>query len=185
ARFPSLKGIITTAETLDDGMRATLTDLYGCPVLDYYAASEGVPFIQECERGRYHIRPESGIFEFHDEHGKEVGPGETGELVVTSFCNFRTPLIRYRTGDLATKASLEVSCACGRSLPLAKAILGRKEDSILTRDGRTLSFFAHRVLTPLQGIRAAQIVQRSPDDFTVNLVPEADKVTPELSAAIA
>src|SRR5690606_12318989 len=118
-------------------------------------------------------------------NGKEVAPGETGELVVTSFCNFRTPLIRYRTGDLATKASTETSCGCGRTLPLAKAILGRKEDSILTRDGRTLSFFAHRVLTPLQGIRAAQIIQRSPDHFSINLVPEAETVTPEVSAAIA
>lgn len=184
ARFPSLKGIITTAETLDDGMRATLTDLYGCPVLDYYAASEGVPFVQECERGRYHIRPESGIFEFHDEHGKEVGPGETGELVVTSFCNFRTPLIRYRTGDLATRSTSGLTCECGRTLPVVHKIVGRREATALTTDGREIGLFAHRVLTPLSGIKASQIVQLAPDKFTVSVVPERGVSMEDISISV-
>src|SRR5690606_41042595 len=58
ARIPSLKAIITTAETLHDSDRELLTKMFDVPVLDYYAASEGVPLLQQCEKGSYHIRPE-------------------------------------------------------------------------------------------------------------------------------
>ena len=73
--------------------------------MDYYAASEGVPFIQQCPQGKYHVRWQSGIFEIRNDGG--VARAGTGELVCTSFVQDRTPLIRYSTGDLVEeKAAL-------------------------------------------------------------------------------
>src|SRR5690606_24922444 len=178
----------TTAETLDDGTRQEIASCFGVPVLDYYAASEGVPLIQQCEHGSYHLRLESGIFEILNEAGEEVGPGEVGELVVTSFCNFRTILIRYRTGDLAVRAPESSACECGRTLPVIERVLGRQEEAALTRDGRIIGMFAYRVLMPLSGFLLAQIVQQAPDRFTVRVVtkPETsmEDVRREIQASI-
>lgn len=178
-----LRAIITTAETLDDHTRERLRDIFNVPIVDYYAASEGVPLIQQCELGNYHIRPESGIFEVHDDQGNEVGPGEIGELVVTSFCNFRTPLIRYRTGDFVQKANAGERCECQRTLPVIKRIIGRKEDAIITRDGRRLTMFA-RVVTPVEGIELCQIIQESPDIFTFRIVRRTDTSPEQIERAL-
>lgn len=185
ARIPSLKAIITTAETLHDSDRELRTKMFDVPVLDYYAASEGVPLIQQCEKGSYHIRPESGIFEILDENNMEVAPGETGELVVTSFCNFRTILIRYKTGDLTIKSDRQQQCACGRTLPTIKKVLGRQEEVAVSLDGRRIGMFAYRVLMPLSGFSKAQIVQVAPDRFSVAVIPDGSRPLPRLKADIS
>lgn len=168
---PSLRLAITTAETLDPEMRAQIERGLGLKVLDYYAASEGVPFIQQCEAGRYHMRPETGVFEILDPEGAPVGPGETGELVVTAFAQWKTPLIRYRTGDLARRfEGGEPECPCGRTLPAVAGIVGRLEDLVKTPDGRTIGMFSYRTLKHVPGITEAQILQQSPERFRLRIV---------------
>ena len=170
--FTDLKVVITTAETLEPDTRASIENGLGVPVLNYYAASEGVPFIQECRQGRLHVRPESGIFEVVNNDGTPVSPGESGELVVTSFIQWKTPLIRYMTGDIVTVSTDQAPCPCGRTLPIVESVLGRSEDQVITRDGRYLGMFSYRTLKEVTGITEAQIIQRTPDDFLVLAVPE-------------
>lgn len=169
--LPSLRLAISTAETLDPDMRAQIERGLGLKVLDYYAASEGVPFIQQCAEGRYHMRPETGIFEILDPEGRPVGPGETGELVVTAFAQWKTPLIRYRTGDLARRfEQAEAPCECGRKLPGVAGIVGRVEDLVKTPDGRTIGMFSYRTLKHVPGIAEAQILQKAPEQFYLRTV---------------
>jgi phenylacetate-CoA ligase len=169
-RFSSLRAAYTTAETLGEETRRTITEGLGLRVFDFYSGSEGVPFILECEAGRMHICPVSGIFELLDGDGNPVGPGEMGELVATSFVQWRMPLIRYRTGDWAVAPEDSTPCDCGRRWPHVERILGRVEDLIATRDGRKLGMFSYRTMKHVQGVVASQIIQNDYDRFLVKAV---------------
>jgi phenylacetate-CoA ligase len=164
----SLRAIITTAETLHPDTREELSALSGVPVMDYYAASEGVPFIQQCPYGTYHVRWQSGIFEIDD--GSVIGFEGDGELICTSFVQDRTPLIRYRTGDFVKGLCLTPAsrCECGLSTPTVEGVQGRVEDLVHTPDGRTLGMFTYRTLKFIDGLGETQVIQHDYSDFEVN-----------------
>ena len=128
-RFPTLLAATTTAETFVPEDRRRIATGLGVKVYDFYSASEGVPFILECSAGRRHLCPESGIFEILNEEGKPAADGELGEIVVTSFVQWKTPLIRYRTGDTAVRGGDASACPCGRTLPYVEQVAGRKKTS--------------------------------------------------------
>lgn len=167
-KLDSLKAIITTAETLHPETRDELIALSGVPVMDYYSASEGIPFIQQCPHGTYHVRWQSGIFEIDD--GTTIGFEGDGELICTSFVQDRTPLIRYRTGDLVSGLSLQPHgrCKCGLLTPTVESVQGRVEDLVYTVDGRALGMFTYRTLKYIDGLGETQVIQHDYSDFEVN-----------------
>jgi phenylacetate-CoA ligase len=64
--------------------------------------------------------------------GQAVQPGEMGELVLTNFGRWGSPLLRYRTGDLVRIDPRP--CPCGRTfIRLDGGILGRTDDMICLR----------------------------------------------------
>lgn len=63
--------------------------------------------------------------------GKQVAPGEVGELVVTTLCKEAAPLIRYRTHDLTR--FIPGTCSCGVTMPRHDKIQGRSDDMIIFR----------------------------------------------------
>lgn len=183
-RLASLKAIVTTAETLLPDVRDELASLSGAPVMDYYAASEGVPFIQQCPSGTYHVRWQSGIFEVAD--GARIGFEGDGELVVTSFVQDRTPLIRYRTGDLVRGLECEPgrACPCGLRTAVVAEVLGRVEDLVYTPDGRALGMFTYRTLKAIAGLGETQVIQHEYDRFEVNSVVTEAAQAPALEHAV-
>src|SRR5690606_888232 len=92
--FPKgvIKAIFPTAETITQEMRETIETFFKTKMYNQYASSEGAPFIFECEKGNLHLELQSGVFEVLDENDQ---PTNSGRLVVTSFTNEGTPLIRY------------------------------------------------------------------------------------------
>ncbi len=61
------------------------------------------------------------------ETGKQVGPGEVGELVLSNLCCESVPLLRYKTKDLV-RFNYDV-CACGRTfLRMEGGVIGRADD---------------------------------------------------------
>ncbi len=64
--------------------------------------------------------------------GKAVDDGERGEVVLTTLGRVGSPVIRYRTGDLADVTRKR--CACGRTFALLRGgILGRADDMMTVR----------------------------------------------------
>ena len=189
-RIPSLVAVITTAEALDPDARLEIGEAFGVPVLDYYSASEGVPLIQECLHGRYHLRPESGIFEFLRPDGTPAGPGERADLVATSFTQWMMPQVRYVCGDsVVLDERPDVPCPCGCRHPTVAGIDGRREDLALAPDGRWIGLLNHRTLKTFDCILGSQVVQTAPDAFTLRLVagPEfdLDVLRPQIAAKFA
>lgn len=161
----SLTHAISTAETLDPGTIHRITGTTGITLLDYYSASEGLAWIQQCRHGTYHVRWQSGIFEV-ERGGKYYRSGD-GNIVCTSFVQDRTPLIRYATGDWVEDLRAPEQCRCGLRTQTVKGILGRVEDLVVTRDGRALGMFSYRTLKTISGLGETQIIQSETDKFTV------------------
>jgi phenylacetate-coenzyme A ligase PaaK-like adenylate-forming protein len=65
---------------------------------------------------------------------KPVGPGEVGELVVTTLDKEASPVVRWRTHDLVRLSDHPHDCPCGRKgLPLIGRIIGRNDDMLKVR----------------------------------------------------
>lgn len=71
-------------------------------------------------------------FELLDADNNDVGIGDIGELVITNFNNLATPMIRYKTGDLAK--FIKNDCPCGATGSLLE-ILGRINNDVATIGG--------------------------------------------------
>ena len=71
------------------------------------------------------VRLNYRLLKFLNEGNKPVKSGEIGEVVFTSLRTEALPLIRFRTGDIATY--YEEKCSCGSISPRLGPILGRKK----------------------------------------------------------
>ncbi len=94
-----------------------------------YASTEMGAAFTECRAHRGgHLNEELIYLEVLDDDGKEVPHGEKGEIIVTTLGTEGTPLIRYKTGDVARV--YRETCSCGRTSPRIGPILGRKNQMI-------------------------------------------------------
>jgi phenylacetate-CoA ligase len=160
----SLRGIVTSSETLSDVRRKEIENAFGCRVFDWYGQFERVAAIGTCEHGRHHLLSDYSFV--------EMLPSDEGlfELVGTTFHNLSMPLIRYRCGDLVRPAPVSERCACGRSFPLIEEIIGRIDDSIKLANGRSVGRLDH-LFKGVEGILEAQIRQDSLDAIAMLVVP--------------
>lgn len=163
-----VKAFFPTAETVLPQHREIIGEILGCPLIDQYASSEGAPFILECEKGRLHIHPLTGIFEVVDEN---LQPAQEGEILVTSFSTRGTPLIRYRIGDRIKLAPEDERCACGSHFPLVEYIDGRSSDFIWSpENGKVNLGNISNCTKDAPGIICFQIVQYEENAVEVKLV---------------
>ena len=136
-----------------------LEEAFRCSVYERYASIETGLIAQECpEGGSLHVPAEGIVAEIVGPDGSPVGPGEMGEVLVTSLRNPATPLIRYRVGDRAI-APIEPECGCGRGLPVFGTVAGRTNDFLRTRSGELVS--------QRQAVEAVQPGSNSVLDFQV------------------
>ncbi len=67
----------------------------------YISTEGGYSGIQLAEHTPYVNPADRLIIEIVDDQGRQVAPGETGEVLVTNLAHEATPIIRYRIGDRA------------------------------------------------------------------------------------
>ncbi|MCB1776164.1 MAG: phenylacetate--CoA ligase family protein [Candidatus Competibacteraceae bacterium] len=155
-----LQVAFTTSEVLRPEWREVIGTVFGCGVANEYGARDAGFIARECPAGGLHITAEQIIVEIVGEAGQALPPGQEGEILVTNLSNPEFPFIRYRTGD---RGILDLGqCACGRSLPLLKAIAGRANDGLIATSGAWIhgSAFNH-LLRELDGLQAYQIIQET------------------------
>lgn len=166
---PRLQVAIGNAEPLLDHQRRAIAEAFGCPARETYGMAEIAAAAGDCEQGRLHVWPEAGHVEILADTTDETIPaGQAGRLIATGLLNADMPLIRYETGDRATLD--DAACACGRSLPVLRAIEGRVDDVVITRDGRHIGRLDPVFKADLP-IREAQIIQEEWDVLRVLYVP--------------
>jgi len=177
--------VITTSETLLDFHRKEIEAAFGCPVYNYYSSGEGAPWITTCETGHMHVNPEAGIVEFLGPDGECAAPGEEAEMVVTSFTQKTTPLIRYRIGDTGV-LSKNQHCPCGREMPVVDYVGGRETDYVHSTE--TGAFSSAAMSTVLYAIptriSTSQVEQVGTDSFVFRYVPEGPDLTEREQAIV-
>lgn len=168
-RLPSLREVRTIGELLFDETRTLCREAWNAPVGDIYSADEVGYLAIQCPSGEhYHVQSESAVVEVLDEAGRPCGPGSIGKVVVTSLHNFAMPMIRYDIGDFAEVGD---ACACGRTLPVLKRVIGRVRNTLIAPDGkRYYPVFSMRTQTEVEKIRQYQFVQKAVNLIEVRLV---------------
>lgn len=115
------------SEPLAGEMRELISEVWGVPLINSYATSEGA-FASDCGAGRgLHLSEDMCIFEPVDETGRPVAPGQRAtKMYITPLYNLAQPLIRYEMTDEITL--LEDVCSCGSGMRLIDDIGGRSDD---------------------------------------------------------
>lgn len=141
--FPNLNAILLGSEGVSDAQRERIETAFETRVFSWYGHSERVILAGECEISTdYHAMPDYGLLELVNDKGQNViEEGSRGEIVGTGFYNRAMPLIRYRTGDLATR--LDCQCECGRCWDRFSDVEGRwKQEIIVGKNGAKISLAA-------------------------------------------
>lgn len=165
-----VKAIFPTAEILLPHVKMDIERAFDAPVIDQYASGEGAPFIYGNGDGTYSIGHETGLFEF-----LRVG-SLLYEMVVTSFINYATPIVRYKIGDhVEIDSNAEYLNTYHDDVQILK-IFGRASDYLIgSRMNRVTSVGIARAVEGIEDqIAAFQFVQEDLKRFVVYLVVEDD-----------
>lgn len=135
-RQTSVEYGIFGAEPWSEEMREQLEEKFAIKAVDIYGLSEvmGPGVSIECYEAQdgLHIAEDHFLAEIIDPNTGEVLPyGEEGELVFTSLTKEAFPVIRYRTGDIASLNPEK--CKCGRTTIRMSRIKGRVDDMLIIR----------------------------------------------------
>ena len=134
-RKSSIKRIIGIGEGLRDqnfqlnALGQQIKDKWDVELFATYSSTEMSTTFPECQYscgGHHH--PELIIVEIIGEDDKPVPEGEVGEVVITTLGVEGMPLLRFRTGDMASIHT--EPCRCGRHSFRISPIVGRKNHMI-------------------------------------------------------
>lgn len=134
------ESVLLSADYVPTSVVTALREQWRCRVFTHFGMTEtGFGCAVQCASGEgHHLRDPDLLVEIIDpDTGRQLPPGRRGELVITLLRSEAMPLIRYRTGDLASL--LHGPCSCGGSLPRLGRVEGRRANAIALAEGRTVS----------------------------------------------
>jgi len=160
----NLKWAMVGGEMGGESLRKLFQEKYGilCIGGDPYATADVGTVATGCEKQNgMHITADAIVEIVDPATGKQLEPGEVGEIVVTPFDEVY-PLIRFGTGDLSTL--VDEPCGCGRTTPRLPKIMGRSGEAVRVR-----GMFVHPKQTDeaigrFQEIKKYQLVVSRPQD---------------------
>lgn len=131
----TVKKIVCIGEALrEDDLRLNILgrriqEDWNVELYSTYASTEMGAAFTECEAQKGgHLNPDLLHLEVIREDGIPAQHNEVGEIVITTLGTEGTPLVRYKTGDLARLYTEK--CSCGRTAPRLGPIIGRKNQMI-------------------------------------------------------
>ncbi len=179
------------AEPWSDAMRAQLEDALGIRAYDIYGLTEiiGPGVGAECEaQDGLHIFEDVFYPEVIDpETGRPLGPGEKGELVLTTLTRQGTPVLRYRTHDITYL--IDEPCSCGRTSRRIHRLMGRNDDMLIVRGVNVFPRQVEEVLLRIDGVepyyRLVVDRQGTMDSIDVEVEMSEDLFTDEIGDLVA
>ena len=129
--FPELRAITVATEAFPPAWAERMAKFWGCQIHELYGSTQvgtisawtctGCQAARNGELGVLHLGENLCFFEVLDYDTQEpVGPGDFGELVVTTFGREASPLIRFRMGDRVRLVESS-RCPSGRTLMALEA----------------------------------------------------------------
>ncbi|MFW6137582.1 MAG: phenylacetate--CoA ligase family protein [Spirochaetota bacterium] len=164
------------AEPYSDETRKKIEQLYGVDAFNSYGLSEmngpGVAFECTAKQGM-HVWEDSYILEVVDpKTGECVEDGREGEVVLTTLMREGMPLIRYRTGDIASVYTGE--CPCGRTHRRISRIKGRSDDMLIIKGVNLYPLQIEKVLMNIPQVGNNYLIEIDKTDYldTLNIKVE-------------
>ncbi|HKN63549.1 MAG TPA: phenylacetate--CoA ligase [Gaiellaceae bacterium] len=176
-----LRAGVFGAEPWTEGLREAVEGALRLKALDIYGLSEvmGPGVSAECleTRDGAHVNEDHFLVEVIDPHsGRPLADGEVGELVFSTLTKEALPLLRYRTGDLASLT--REPCACGRTFARMSRVLGRTDDMLIIRGVNVFPSEIERALLAMPELTPHyQLVVERPgrlDELTVQVEGTVD-----------
>ncbi|MBW1743751.1 MAG: AMP-binding protein, partial [Deltaproteobacteria bacterium] len=131
----ALKAMMVVGEALPQEVRNGLESTLKVDVTAAYGLSDvtGPGIAYECmEKDGLHISEDHFLVEIVNvNENTPCAPGEEGEVVLTTLTAKAFPLIRFKTGDLASKITR--ACPCGRTLMRMSGITGYSGEVLTIR----------------------------------------------------
>jgi phenylacetate-CoA ligase len=172
----NLRAGVFGAEPWTEGLREAIEGALGLTAVDIYGLSEvmGPGVSAECVEARdgAHVNEDHFLVEVVDpQSGEPLPDGEVGELVFSTLTKEALPLLRYRTGDLASLT--REPCACGRTFARMSRVLGRTDEMLIIRGVNVFPSEIERALLALPELAPHyQLVVERPghlDELTVQV----------------
>lgn len=169
---PGPCSIEAVREQLDRAYGAISGELLGIAEID--AIAPGCPH----RKGVHMNEMNTFSWTMDPQTGKEVGNGEIGENVITTFVNTAQPLINYTTHDLVRGFNHDIPCGCGRTWRyLEGAVLGRSDNMITVKATNVYPTSVENLVRRIQGVSEYfQLVltrdKSGLDQMTIRLEPE-------------
>jgi phenylacetate-CoA ligase len=147
-----LRTFILGAEPWTDAMRQEIEARLPVHAVNIYGLSEviGPGVSNECVEAKdgSHVCEDHFLAEVIDPKTEAPVPdGTVGELVFTTLTKEALPLLRYRTGDLASVT--REPCRCGRTSARMSRIVGRTDDMLIIRG---VNVFPSQIEAALVGV---------------------------------
>ncbi|MGD0779718.1 MAG: AMP-binding protein [Dehalococcoidales bacterium] len=168
----SIKRAWFTGEMLPPSLRKTFEEDYAINTFQTYAVTEpGGAIAYEChQKSGMHLMDEYVTEIVDPETGKQLGPGEVGEIVTTQLHNQNWGLIRFGTGDLSSLAT--EPCPCGRTAYRITGIVGRAGDAVKVRGMFIVAKQAEQAILGFSQVARYQLVvgrREHRDEMTLNV----------------
>ncbi len=164
------------AEPYSEETRRKIESLYGMNAFNSYGLSEmngpGVAF--ECtEKNGMHLWEDNYLLEVIDpDTGDRVEDGVEGEIVLTTLKREAMPLIRYRTGDIATVFPGE--CACSRTHRRISRIKGRSDDMLIIKGVNLYPMQIEKVLMDIPEVGHNYLIEIENIDFLDTIIVKVE-----------
>ena len=151
----NLRKVICGSERTSTAMRRRIVELLGLEefydipgLTEVYGPGTGL----NCRySNNIHYWADYYFLEFLDpETLAPVAAGEVGEMVYTTLYKEATPLVRYRSRDLAR--AVLAPCSCGSIMPRHSEILGRSDDVFIIRGVNVYPSEIDAVLSGIVGL---------------------------------
>jgi phenylacetate-CoA ligase len=147
-----------TGEMLPPSLRKIFEGDYAIDTYQAYAVTEpGGAIAYECrQKSGMHLMDEYITEIIDPETGKQLGPGEVGEIVTTQLHNKDWGLIRFGTGDLSSYVTKQ--CPCGRTAYRITGIIGRAGDAVKVRGMFIVAKQAEQAIMSFSQVTRYQLV---------------------------
>ena len=171
--------VFPTAELLLPEWDETIRKVFKCHVLPYYGSGEvGSLGYSRLDSNGYFIPGEHVIIEVLQKDGSMKLSGDGG-FVITDLDNYAMPIIRYVNGDAG-----RISEFSDGPLPFNRIerLDGRYNSFLLTDTGDLISgVIGTHIFRHVPSVRTYRIIQETPRDITINIVPELSYSTTDES----
>jgi len=115
--------------------------------------------------------------------GAPVPDGTPGELVFSTVTREALPLLRYRTGDVASLR--RGTCLCGRTLVKMSKVTGRRDDMLVVRGVNVYPNEVERVLLAEPGIRPDYLLVLDEREAASRLIACCEYITADAAGSPA